>query len=46
MIGHDMTIDEMNDCWKAVGDNVPERKYIVAFGAGRKDQHPTKITGW
>jgi hypothetical protein len=46
MIGHDLTIDEIKACWFAVGDDVPDRKSIVAFGAGRKDQHPTKISQW
>jgi hypothetical protein len=46
MIGHDLTVDEIKACWNALGDNVPDRKSIVAFGAGRKDQHPTKISGW
>ena len=46
MIGHDLTIDEVKACWNALGDNLPERKSVIAFGAGRKDQHPHKIAGW
>ena len=43
IIGHDWPIDGLKACFNSLGDQVPERKSIIAFAAGRKDQHPAKI---
>jgi len=45
IIGHDWSAQDIKACFGLLGDNVPERKSIVAFAAARKDQHPGKILG-
>jgi hypothetical protein len=46
IIGHDWPIEDLKKCFNSLGDVVPERKSIIAFDAGRKDQHPEKIAQW
>jgi Galactosyltransferase len=43
IIGHDLSIDSIYNCFGQVGDEVPDRKHVVAFAAGRKDQFPGRI---
>lgn len=46
IIGHDWPMDQFAACYNAIGDSIPDRKSIVSFDAGRKDQHPGKIQQW
>lgn len=43
IIGHDLDTQAIRNCFGKLGDQVPDRKYIVAFTAGRKDQFPNRI---
>ncbi|CAB9511676.1 GalNAc:beta-1,3-N-acetylgalactosaminyltransferase2 [Seminavis robusta] len=43
IIGHDLSVEKIYECFGKLGDEVPERKYIIAFSAGRKDQFAGRI---
>jgi Galactosyltransferase len=43
IIGHDLNTKAIRECFRMLGDEVPERRYVVAFSAGRKDQFPESI---
>jgi len=43
IIGHDLTIDAIRECFNYVGDTIPERKHIIGFHAGRKGEFLNRI---
>ena len=43
IIGHDLNVSAIRNCFAQIGDEVPERSHVVAFSAGRKDQFPNVI---
>lgn len=43
VIGHDLSVDAIRNCFNEIGDTIPTRPHIVAFSAARKDQFPHVI---
>lgn len=43
IIGHELTPDEIRECFDSIGDTIPPRKSIISSSAGRRDNYPSII---